>query len=131
MFKIYSVDDGRNVPIEYLPAAAITPKMGLALTQTGGQLAVASGTTAPSYICMCERTEACEAGEIIPVLRVGRDIIWETTAQAAMTSINLGDKVTRSAGHRHHHQRRSRGGIQGRGRRRQHGAGPVLRHREE
>ena len=94
MFKIYSVDDGRNVPIEYLPAAAITPKMGLALTQTGGQLAVASGTTAPSYICMCERAEACEAGEIIPVLRVGRDIIWETTAQAAMTSINLGDKVT-------------------------------------
>ena len=75
MFKIYSVDDGRNVPIEYLPASAITPKMGLALTQTGGQLAVASGTTAPSYICMCERTEACEAGEIIPVLRVGRDII--------------------------------------------------------
>ena len=33
MFKIYSVDDGRNVPIEYLPASAITPKMGLALTQ--------------------------------------------------------------------------------------------------
>lgn len=94
MFKIYSVDDGRNVPIEYLPASAITPKMGLALTQTGGQLAVASGTTAPSYICMCERAEACTAGDIIPVVRVGHDIIWETTAQAAMTSVSLGSKVT-------------------------------------
>ena len=94
MFKIHSVDDGRNVPIEYLPASAITPKMGMALTQTGGMLAVASGTTAPSYVCMCESESACAAGDIIPVLRVGHDIIWETIAQAAMTSVKLGDKVT-------------------------------------
>lgn len=93
-FKIYSTDDNRVPGIEYLPASAITPKVGMALTQTGGQLALASGTTAPTYISMCEKDSACTAGDIIPVIRVNRDMIFETTFAAAATSIKLGDKVT-------------------------------------
>jgi hypothetical protein len=31
MFTVYSTDDGRNLPVEYLPAGAITPKLGMAL----------------------------------------------------------------------------------------------------
>ena len=42
-FKIYSTDDNRVPGIEYLPASAITPKVGMALTQTTGQLALATG----------------------------------------------------------------------------------------
>lgn len=93
-FKIHSVDDGRGIAIEYLPCGAITPKVGMALTQTSGKLAIASGTTAPTYISLCERDTACSAGDIIPVMRVSHDVIFEVTTTAAMTSVNLGDKVT-------------------------------------
>ncbi|MFR8953839.1 hypothetical protein [Flavonifractor plautii] len=93
-FLIQQVDGGRIPGIEYLPAGAITPKVGMALTQTGGNLAVASGTTTPTYISMVEMDKACTAGDIIPVLRVLPDMMFETTFQAAATAIKLGDKVT-------------------------------------
>lgn len=93
-FKIYSTDDNRVPGIEYLPASAITPKVGMALTQTDGQLALATGTTAPTYISMCEKDGKCTADDIIPVIRVGKDMILETTFAAVATSIKLGDKVT-------------------------------------
>lgn len=93
-FKIYSTDDNRVPGIEYLPASAIKPKVGMALTQTAGQLALATGETAPTYISMCEKDSECTAGDIIPVIRVGKDMILETTFEAAATSIKLGDKVT-------------------------------------
>lgn len=93
-FKIFSTDDNRIPGIEYLPAGAITPKVGMALTQTGGNLALASGTAAPTYISMCEKDSACTAGEIIPVIRVEKDMILETTFAAAAASIKLGNKVT-------------------------------------
>ncbi len=100
-FKIYSTDDNRVPGIEYLPASAITPKVGMALTQTTGQLALATGqlalatgATAPTYISMCEKDSECTEGDIIPVIRVGKDMILETTFAAAATSIKLGDKVT-------------------------------------
>lgn len=93
-FNLHLTDDGRVPSCEYLPAGAITPKAGLALTESSGKLAVASGTTAPSYICMCEKDSALSAGDIIPVIRVLPDMIFETTASAALTSVNIGDKVT-------------------------------------
>lgn len=93
-FKIYSTDDNRVPGIEYMPASAITPKVGMALTQTTGQLALATGETAPTYISMCEKDSECTAGDIIPVIRVGKDLILETTFADAATSIKLGDKVT-------------------------------------
>lgn len=94
MFTVYSTDDGRNLPVEYLPAGAITPKLGMALTQVGGQLAVCSGAKKPSYISMISKETACAAGDIIPVVRVAEGVIWKSASSAAMTSIKLGDKVT-------------------------------------
>lgn len=93
-FLIHSVDDNRVLGLEYLPCSAITPKVGMAMVQASGNLALASGTTAPTYISMCERKEACTAGDLIPVVRVQKDIIFGVPAQAAMTSVKLGDKVT-------------------------------------
>lgn len=93
-FKIYKTDDGRIPGIEYLPCSAITPKVGMALVQSSGNLAIATGTTAPTYISMCEKDSACTAGDIIPVIRVQKDMVFETNFSAAATSINLGDKVT-------------------------------------
>lgn len=93
-FKIYKTDDGRIPGIEYLPCSAITPKVGMALVQSSGNLAIATGTTAPTYISMCEKDSACTAGDIIPVIRVQKDMVFETNFSAAAASINLGDKVT-------------------------------------
>lgn len=94
-FKVHSTDDGRVPGIEYLPCGAITPKVGMALVQnSAGNLAIATGTTAPTYISMCEKDSACTAGDIIPVIRVSKDMVFETTFSAAATSIKLGSKVT-------------------------------------
>ena len=93
-FFIHSVDDGRNIPIEYLPCSAITPVVGMALTQSSGNLAICTGTTKPRYISMVTKSAACTAGDIIPVIRVDADTIYETTLSASGTSLNLGDKVT-------------------------------------
>lgn len=94
MFIPYKTDDGRVPAWEYLPASAITPKVGMALVMTSGKLALASGTNKPAYISMVEKETACTAGDIIPVLRVNPDIIFETTFSAAATSVVPGAKVT-------------------------------------
>lgn len=97
MFMIHTTDDGRIPGIEYLPASAITPKVGMALVMTGGNLAIAAGANKPAYICMAERDVACEAGDIIPVIRVQADMIFETEFSAAASAVKAGDKVTLSA----------------------------------
>ena len=94
MFKVFKTDDGRNCPIEYLPAGAITPKLGMALTVTAGKLAVATGTARPAYISMTEAHSALTAGTVIPVIRVSEDIIYETENSVAFTGVNVGSKVT-------------------------------------
>ena len=93
-FYIQQVDGGRNPGHEYLPAGAIVPKAGMALTMTGGKLAVASGAAVPRYISMIEKGEALTDGDIIPVMRVLPDMIFETTFQAAASAVAPGAKVT-------------------------------------
>ena len=93
-FMLYSTDDGRVPSLEYLPCSAITPKVGMALVQSSGNLAIATGTTKPTYISMVEKTAACTAGDIIPVFRIDPDMIFETTFSASASSVDLGDKVT-------------------------------------
>lgn len=93
-FKIYSVDDGHVPGIEYLAAGAFTPKVGMALTQTDGLLNVASGTNAPLYISMCEKENPCSVGDIIPVIRVSKDMIFETIFSASAGNVKPGHRVT-------------------------------------
>ena len=97
-FKIYSTDDGRVPGIEYLPAGAIAPKVGTALTISGGNLAIATGTTKPKYISMCEAAATLTAGTEIPVIRVGEDMVFEAPLSVAGTSLKVGDKVTIATG---------------------------------
>lgn len=96
-FKTHTVDDGRIPPMESMPAGDITPEIGMALKLESGKLAIAKGAERPSYISMAERKTACKDGEIIPVIRIGPDIVWETAASVAMTGVKPGDKVTLSA----------------------------------
>ena len=94
MYLIHTTDDGRIPGFEYLPAAAITPKVGMALVANSGNLAVATGTTKPTYISMAERDGAVTAGDLIPVVRVQPDMIFEVPLSAAGTSLKAGQKVT-------------------------------------
>lgn len=94
MFRVFKTDDGRNCPIEYLPAGAIALKLGMALTVSAGKLAIASGTTRPSYISMTETPGAVAAGTVVPVIRVSEDIIYETENSASFAAVNVGAKVT-------------------------------------
>ena len=93
-FLIQQVDGGRVPGIEYLPCSAITPKVGMALIQSGGNLALATGENKPTYVSMAEKESACTEGDIIPVMRVLPDMMFETTFSAAATSIKPGMKVT-------------------------------------
>lgn len=93
-FIPYSYDDGQPRPWEYLPCGAITPKVGMALVQSSGNLAIATGTTKPTYISMVDKDSACTAGDIIPVIRVDSGIIFETTNSASLSGVNVGQKVT-------------------------------------
>ena len=93
-FIPHSIEDGHVPAFEYLPCSAITPKIGMALTVSSGNLAIATGTTKPSYISMVEKDAACTAGDIIPVIRVTEDIIFEVTNSASLSGVGVGAKVT-------------------------------------
>ena len=58
MFVPHKNAAGNVIPWETLPCSAITPKIGMALTQSSGKLAIATGTTAPTYISMVEKDSA-------------------------------------------------------------------------
>ena len=93
-FIPYSNEDGRVSPWEYLPCSAITPKIGMALVQSSGNLAIATGTTKPTCVSMTERASAVSAGTLIPVIRVQPDQIFETTNSASLSGVTVGQKVT-------------------------------------
>lgn len=97
-FKPHQTNDGRVPPFEYLPAGAITPKVGMALYMNAGNLAIAAGTTKPTYICMCEKETAVAAGDIIPVIRVDDGMILSVPLSASGTALKLGNKVTIATG---------------------------------
>ena len=129
-FIPYQNEDGRVAPWEYLPCGAITPKLGMALVQSSGNLAIAAGTTKPTYISMCEKSAACTAGDIIPVVKVQPDQVFETTRLCQPQRRERGGqshppRLQRLPGDRHQDLRR--GNHRGQGRRRGGlpGAGPL------
>ena len=93
-FIPYSSEDGRVTPWQYLPSTAIKPSVGMALVLSSGKLAIATGTTRPTYISMFEAPATLSAGDIIPVIPVERDQIFETTCSASLSGAAVGAKVT-------------------------------------
>ncbi len=95
-FAIHTTDDGRVPGLEYLPAGGLTPKAGMLLKMTSGALTAAGGADKPLYFSMAQREKACEAGELIPVIRVQEDMIFETQTPDGFTA-KPGEKVQLSA----------------------------------
>ena len=94
---IQSTGDHRVPVNKVLPCGAITPKVGMALVLTGGQLAVASGTTKPTHICVEEHEAAVAAGTLIQVQQVEPDITFGVPLSVAGASLKVGQKVTIAA----------------------------------
>lgn len=98
MFVHCKGDTGAVPPWEHLRAAAGTYQAGQLLTVSGGKLAAISGAldTTPPYLCMAERT--VEDGELLPVTRVSRDYIYETTLAAAAAGAAVGGMLQIASG---------------------------------
>lgn len=96
-FIPHQSDDGLQ-PWEYYPAAAGTYKVGQMLTMTGGKLTAIStaSKTTPPYVCMAEKTVA--QGDQLPVMRVTKRMIFETSLSSAAASATIGSLLEVSAG---------------------------------
>lgn len=97
MFLPHKSDNGLQ-PWEYYPAAAGTYEIGQMLNVSNGQLTAlsAASETTPAYVCMGRAT--VEAGETLPVIRVTRDMIFESTLSAEAAAAKLGSMLEVSAG---------------------------------
>ena len=97
MFLPHKSDNGLQ-PWEYYPAAAGTYEVGQLLNISDGQLVevTEASATTPAYLCMGRAT--VEAGEILPVIRVTHDMIYETTLSAEAADAKIGTKLQVSAG---------------------------------
>ena len=101
MFFPIKNDSGAVLPWEYLAAEAGTYQAGQLLnldTSTGHVEAIsAEQTTTPPYLCMADITVA-DAGTPIPVTRISRDSIYETTLAAAASGTVTGGKLQVASG---------------------------------
>lgn len=96
-FKPHTYDDGCGQPFESLPVTGgITVSIGTMLCVTGGKLALATGTTKPTYVSL-EARAATADGEPLGVQRVPAKTIFETTLSEADADIAIGEKHTISA----------------------------------
>ena len=93
MFLIHKRDGSDlSLNVEYLPCGVTAPQVGLAMNLSGGALASCTGANKPGYIALCEKT--INSGDVIPVMRVHPDMVFQTEWSAAASSIKLGNKVT-------------------------------------
>ena len=82
-------NDGAVDPWVYLPAATGTYHIGEALYQSSGNLTKASGTTAPTFICMAEKVVST-AGESIPAIEVNPDTEYEVELASSVSGLKNG-----------------------------------------
>lgn len=92
MFQLKFVSDGHVPPFEYRVCGGITPKLGMALTVSGGALVTAAGGAKPKYISMLE-SDGSKDGEVIPVIRVEEGILFAVPSAGSFSAVQPGDRV--------------------------------------
>lgn len=101
MFLPIKSDNGAVLPWEYMPAEAGTYVAGqlLAVDATTGHLEpiAADLVTTPPYLCMAD-IKVETAGTPIPVTRVSKDYIYETTLAEEAAGAVVGTKLQVEAG---------------------------------
>lgn len=97
MFLPIKSDTGVVLPWEYLESEAAEYQVGQLLTAEEGVVkAVSDVAKMPSYLCMANKTTT-EEDNILPVTRISRDAIYETTLSAEAEGAKLGVKAKLSA----------------------------------
>ncbi len=98
MFLPHKSDNGAVPPWEYLPAAEGTYQPGQLMKFSGGKLTAVSAacTTTPGFLCVASAT--ITDGDLIPVTRVQRDLIYETQLSADAAGAAPGTMLQVSAG---------------------------------
>lgn len=90
-FKLSRMDVGHTPPIKYLPVTASEDvTLGEALVLSAGKLTKCGATAKPAFMAVGPKNAAGEA----PVIAVQDYMTFETTLQAAGSSLKIGDKVT-------------------------------------
>jgi len=94
MFKLIKKDDMGDAPIFLMPTTAEeTYAEGEALVLTAGKLTKCAVTVAPTHIAVKAYVAPATGNLELPVIRVQKDHIYETTNYETLTAV-LGDKVT-------------------------------------
>lgn len=98
MIRQKTSDFGGALPIEEMEATAGAYTIGQALTVENGKLVAITQAqaTTPEYICEACRTVA--EGGMLPVTRVNKNSIYETTLSAAAEGAVVGAKLQLAAG---------------------------------
>ena len=66
----------------------------MALIQSSGVFAIATGATKPTHISVMEAADTLTSGTVIPVIEVQDDMVFECTNSASLSGVNIGQKVT-------------------------------------
>lgn len=91
--KLHTRQVTSSEPMEYLPMTAeVEYDVGCGLVFSSGTAALATGTTAPTHICVTTATGV--AGGFVQAIRVLKDMTFLCTLAAAGTSLAIGNKVT-------------------------------------
>lgn len=96
MFKFSRNQNGANHEkyIELPTTASETYTQGEALVLSSGALTKCGATTKPTHIAGCNYVAPASGNKPLPCYRIFEGYEFETTLQAAGTSLNIGDKVT-------------------------------------
>lgn len=84
-FLPYSYDHGQPLPSAYIQSAGGDVAVGLCLAVSGGTAAL---SVKPEYIALCDRAAA--EGEVIPAMRVTRDMVFEAPLHGAAAGLKPG-----------------------------------------
>lgn len=98
MFLPHASDTGMLQPWEYLPAAEGEYKVGQLLNVSNGKLSAIAEASAvtPPYLCMSNIS--VKDGDLVPVIRVSTNYIYETRLSKAADNADVGTKLQVSAG---------------------------------
>lgn len=94
---LYSTDDGHVPAWEFLPASGdITLEVGMGMAF--GSDGTLTASAKPTHICMKDSEGMTTAGgDLVPVVRIAEDQVWESTLYTAATSAKVGNEVDLSA----------------------------------
>jgi hypothetical protein len=91
--KLHNRQVTSSQPMEYLPMkAGVSYKVGCGVVLSSGVAELATGTTAPTHVCVTETTGV--TGGFLQAFRVLKDMTFLCDLTADGTSLQIGDKVT-------------------------------------